>query len=428
MDPVPLEPLPVMSGGISCLAHSRHRLRLDLDLPRRVEQRRHDAGRGGPDLAEDLSVGARDVAQVRGVGDEHSRADDVARPTSLPAASASAMIERQSRACSYALSGVGEPSGGIGAVPATWTVEPTTTAREYPAIGSNGECPEIRRRSIVGVVSLIERGSSAPDRRLGRPVRRCRSDRAPARRSRPVATRAAPCGLRRSRSPSSALATLVAAEEGVVDLDEPAGPPGSTVRHLLAHASGLPFDGTTPIAPPGRRRIYSNEGFAVLGDAVAAGAEMPFADYVRAAVCEPLGIALDPEGHPGAGMHALPRRRARARRGSCSRPRSSLARPTPRWWRSSSRASTACCPTSVASAPLDWGLGVELKTTKQGHWSGSLTSPTTFGHFGGSGTFLWVDPDATARVRRPDDAASSASGRRRPGRRLSDAVIRELGS
>ena len=40
--------------------------------------------------------------------------------------------------------------------------------------------------------------------------------------------------------PAVALATLVAAEEGVVDLDEPAGPEGSTVRHLLAHASGLP--------------------------------------------------------------------------------------------------------------------------------------------------------------------------------------------
>jgi CubicO group peptidase (beta-lactamase class C family) len=48
--------------------------------------------------------------------------------------------------------------------------------------------------------------------------------------------------------PVVALATLVAAEEGVVDLDEEAGPPGSTVRHLLAHASGLPFDGTVPIA------------------------------------------------------------------------------------------------------------------------------------------------------------------------------------
>src|SRR6185436_21167295 len=103
--------------------------------------------------------------------------------------------------------------------------------------------------------------------------------------------------------PVAALATLVAAEEGVVDLDESAGPPGATVRHLLAHASGLPFDGESPIAPPGRRRIYSNEGFRVLGEHVAARAEMPFADYVRAAVVEPLGLGLDPGGHPGAGMH-----------------------------------------------------------------------------------------------------------------------------
>ena len=64
--------------------------------------------------------------------------------------SASAMIARQSRACSYALSGVGEPSAGIGAVPATCTVEPTTTAREKPATASNGEWPEMRRRSMPG--------------------------------------------------------------------------------------------------------------------------------------------------------------------------------------------------------------------------------------------------------------------------------------
>ena len=64
----------------------------------------------------------------------------------------------------------------------------------------------------------------------------------------------------------TATATLIAAEEGIVDLDEPAGPEGSTVRHLLAHASGLPFEGKQPIARPAQRRIYSNTGFEVLGD------------------------------------------------------------------------------------------------------------------------------------------------------------------
>ena len=104
--------------------------------------------------------------------------------------------------------------------------------------------------------------------------------------------------------PVAALAVLVAAEEGVVDLDEPAGPPGSTVRHLLAHASGLPFEGTTPIAPPGRRRIYSNEAFRVLGDHLAARAEMPFADYVRAAVARRSGSVSTLMAIPGSGMHA----------------------------------------------------------------------------------------------------------------------------
>src|SRR5213594_2707054 len=78
---------------------------------------------------------------------------------------------------------------------------------------------------------------------------------------------------------ATALAALVAAEEGVVDLDEPAGPPGSTVRHLLAHASGLPFDQGPPIAKPGTRRIYSNAGFEAAAERIAANAEMPFAEY-----------------------------------------------------------------------------------------------------------------------------------------------------
>jgi CubicO group peptidase (beta-lactamase class C family) len=44
--------------------------------------------------------------------------------------------------------------------------------------------------------------------------------------------------------------------------------------------------------------------------------------------------------------------------------------------------------------PNDWGLGLELRDAKSPHWTGSRNSPRTFGHFGRSGTFLWVDPDA----------------------------------
>ena len=102
---------------------------------------------------------------------------------------------------------------------------------------------------------------------------------------------------------ATALAALVAAEEGVVDLDEPAGPPGSTVRHLLAHASGLPFDDGPPIAKPGRRRIYSNVGFEVLAAKVAEAAEMPFAEYLAEAVLQPLALAAELRGSPAAGLY-----------------------------------------------------------------------------------------------------------------------------
>ena len=84
--------------------------------------------------------------------------------------------------------------------------------------------------------------------------------------------------------PVVAMVVLVAAEEGILDLDEPAGPEGSTVRHLLAHASGLPFDGDKPIGRPGQRRIYSNTGFEVLAEFLAERGEMGFAEYLQAAV------------------------------------------------------------------------------------------------------------------------------------------------
>src|SRR5262245_16279921 len=73
---------------------------------------------------------------------------------------------------------------------------------------------------------------------------------------------------------ATACAVLVSAEGGILDLDEPAGRPGSAVRHLLAHASGLGFDPGPAIARPGERRIYSNAGYELLGDLVEERAAM----------------------------------------------------------------------------------------------------------------------------------------------------------
>jgi len=224
--------------------------------------------------------------------------------------------------------------------------------------------------------------------------------------------------------PVAALATLVAAEEGVVDLDEPAGPPGSTIRHLLAHTSGLPFEGSEPIARPKHRRIYSNEGFRALARRVAERAEMPFAQYAREAVCVPLGIELDPGGDPAAGMHgSLEDVLAFAR--ELLVPRLIADETRDEMVSVQFPGLAGVLPEHGRFDPLDWGLGVQLNT-RPPTWMGTRTSARTFGHFGGTGTFLWVDPEAgvvcaALTTRNFGDWAKDAWPR------FADAVLAELG-
>ncbi|MGA0709446.1 MAG: hypothetical protein ACO3O7_01990 [Ilumatobacteraceae bacterium] len=45
-------------------------------------------------------------------------------------------------------------------------------------------------------------------------------------------------------------------------------------------------------------------------------------------------------------------------------------------------------------SPCNWGLGAEIRGHKWPHWTGSRNSSSTFGHFGGSGSFVWIDPVA----------------------------------
>jgi len=67
----------------------------------------------------------------------------------------------------------------------------------------------------------------------------------------------------------SAWAVLVAVEEGTVSLDDEVGPPGATLRHVLAHAAGYGFDTPGAITRPARNRIYSNTGIEVAAQHVA---------------------------------------------------------------------------------------------------------------------------------------------------------------
>jgi CubicO group peptidase (beta-lactamase class C family) len=223
----------------------------------------------------------------------------------------------------------------------------------------------------------------------------------------------------------AAMATLVAAEEGIVDLDEPAGPEGSTVRHLLAHASGLPFDGPRPITKPGRRRIYSNTGFEVLAAFVGERAEMPFADYLSAAVLVPLEMTgTHLEGSPAAGLWGpLDDLLSFARE---------LLDPKLIAPETLAEATTVNFPGLVGVIPdlgrfepNDWGLGFELRDAKSPHWTGTKNSERTFGHFGGSGTFLWVDPDFNAACACLTDL-EFGDWAKDAWPRFSDAILAEL--
>jgi len=220
------------------------------------------------------------------------------------------------------------------------------------------------------------------------------------------------------------VALLVALEEGTVDLDEPAGPPGATLRHLLSHASGLPVDGDQPLTEPGRRRIYSNTGIELAARLLEERAEMPFADYFEQAVVRPLGLTGRLSCSP-----------AHSYRGPLSDLLAlgrELLAPTLVAGETLAEATsvqfpglTGVLPGLGRMEPNDWGLTFELRDSKSPHWTGSRNSERTFGHFGASGTFLWVDPAGGLACgvltdRRFGDWAKEAWPE------LSDAILAEL--
>lgn len=197
--------------------------------------------------------------------------------------------------------------------------------------------------------------------------------------------------------PIAALGALVAISRGLMDLDEPAGPQGATVRHLLAHTAGYGFD--TPreevLAAPGARRIYSNTGFEVLGEHVAEATGHDLPDWLEMTVIQPLGLTdLDVDGSPAAGY--------------CGTVADLLA--IGREWLAPTLIPaalhaeattvqfpglTGILPGYGRQRPNDWGLGVEIRGHKAPHWTAPESSPDTYGHFGQSGSFLWVDPSCS---------------------------------
>ena len=185
---------------------------------------------------------------------------------------------------------------------------------------------------------------------------------------------------------------LIAVEEGSVSLDDAVGPPGSTLRHCLAHAAGYGFDTATPIMGVGKRRIYSNTGIEIAATHVAERTGMMFSDYMSEAIFEPLGMN-------DTSLKASPAYAVLSTINDMTLFMKELMKPALITAVTAQDAITVqypelggVIPGLGSYKPNPWGLGIEIRDHKQPHWTGSMNSPQTFGHFGGSGTMMWIDP------------------------------------
>ncbi|OBI10724.1 serine hydrolase domain-containing protein [Mycobacterium scrofulaceum] len=229
--------------------------------------------------------------------------------------------------------------------------------------------------------------------------------------------------------PLVARAVQVAVEEGVVDLGTAAGPPGATIRHLLAHASGLALQNDHVLAAPGARRIYSNYGFTVLAESVERESGIEFGRYLAEAVCQPLGMASTrlEGGAAAAGFGVM------STVADLAKFAGDLLRPATVSAQLHAEATTVqfpgldgVLPGYGVQRPNDWGLGFEIRNGKSPHWTGARNSPRTYGHFGQAGGFIWADPErelALVALTNRDFGEWALQ----PWPALSDAVIAEIG-
>jgi CubicO group peptidase (beta-lactamase class C family) len=211
---------------------------------------------------------------------------------------------------------------------------------------------------------------------------------------------------------AAALAVHVAIEDGSLPGGEGLGAYGLAPLDLLAHAAGLPGGeasdprladpgAAVPSVAPGTRRIYSNLGYELLGRGVAAVTGEPFSEYLREAVLAPLAMHTArvqvSEGLTGAAFGvvggiedlvglvrglAVPGIVAAETLGAMVTPRYPELE--------------GVLPGFGHQRPNPWGLGPELRGQKSPHWTSPQSSLATFGHFGQSGSFVWLDPEAGA--------------------------------
>ncbi|MEY2754570.1 MAG: hypothetical protein RJB65_928 [Actinomycetota bacterium] len=223
---------------------------------------------------------------------------------------------------------------------------------------------------------------------------------------------------------------LVAVEEGIVSLDTPWGQPGCTLRHLLSHAGGYAFDGDPPVTRPGARRTYSNTGIELAAACIEHAAQMPYERYQREAVLEPLGMGeSDLHGTPAHQFTSTVHDLALLMR-EWADPTLVTAASRDEFRTPQFADIAGIIPGLGRFDPCPWGLGCEIRGTKSPHWTGTIASPSAYGHFGGAGTFLLMEPTAGIGIvaltdRRFDDWASDAL---RLWPQFIDAVLTETAS
>jgi CubicO group peptidase (beta-lactamase class C family) len=207
----------------------------------------------------------------------------------------------------------------------------------------------------------------------------------------------------------TSLGALAAVESGRIGLDDAVPEAASagaaeevTLRHLLAHASGLPAEPGGRARRPEERRIYSHVGFRALAEAVADATGMTFPAWLEASVLEPLGMETTTLGEwrgvdedPAAGASSSLDDLARLARCLLDRGAPVVG---PGLFAEAASVQfpglAGLVPGVGRFDPCDWGLGFELHDGKRPHWMGDGRSDAAFGHFGASGCFLWVDPAA----------------------------------
>ena len=194
----------------------------------------------------------------------------------------------------------------------------------------------------------------------------------------------------------TALSMLVAVEEGTVFWTDLVTP-GITLANLMSHSAGVRPEGvgrdeSISVAAPGTRRIYSNAGFEMAAAHLVARSRIPFGQYVAEAVLDPLELSLTSlDGRAATGAYSTV--------GDLGRLAHQLLVPSLVSANTLAAATRAWLPDLAGvlpgfghQDPNPWGLGFEIRGHKSPHWTGSLNSSTTFGHFGRAGGFLWVDP------------------------------------